>query len=164
MNAKDTILEKFLELAKRKEVSDIKVSDIAKVCKISRQGYYYHFADINELIYYAIEMNKNQIMLKDFKSTEEGLELLFNYSLEHRKILINALNSSMSKKIRTLLQEGIVTLLTRINLHEKMFSEDEIDFTINYHSLAILYLIEECVENKRHFDSSLIQNIMKQFA
>ncbi len=58
---KDTIVSAFLELVEREEFSRITVTDLVEMCDISRQTFYYHFDDIDQMLRFAFENETRKI-------------------------------------------------------------------------------------------------------
>ena len=53
IDAKKTIAETLFRLLERKPVDKITVKELVDACGISRQGFYYHFRDIMEVVEWA---------------------------------------------------------------------------------------------------------------
>ena len=52
---KDAIVSAFLELVEHEDFDRITVTDLVEMCDISRQTFYYHFDDIDQMLCYAFE-------------------------------------------------------------------------------------------------------------
>lgn len=59
--SKEKLLETFLELCEEKEYTKISVTDIVDRCNTTRQTFYYHFKNIDELVTWAFESQISQI-------------------------------------------------------------------------------------------------------
>ena len=62
--AKVALINTFLELSKTESLDKITVTKLVEVCGISRQTFYYHFNDIDEMIKWAFETETNKICEK----------------------------------------------------------------------------------------------------
>ncbi|MBR0412941.1 MAG: TetR family transcriptional regulator [Eubacterium sp.] len=58
---KDAIVSAFLTLVEREEFDRITVTDLVEMCDISRQTFYYHFDDIDQMLCYAFDKETKQI-------------------------------------------------------------------------------------------------------
>ncbi|MBQ9517818.1 MAG: TetR family transcriptional regulator [Eubacterium sp.] len=58
---KDAIVAAFLTLIEREEFDKITVTDLVEMCDISRQTFYYHFDDIDQMLCYAFELETKKI-------------------------------------------------------------------------------------------------------
>ena len=61
---KDAIVSAFLELIEREEFDRITVTDLVEMCDISRQTFYYHFDDIDQMISYAFDVETKKIYVQ----------------------------------------------------------------------------------------------------
>ena len=71
-NTKKMLTETLKSLMQQKPFSKISVSEIVNACQINRKTFYYHFADIYELLEWQIEQEileftNNVIDVFDFK-------------------------------------------------------------------------------------------------
>ena len=58
---KDDIVSAFLSLVEREDFDRITVTDLVEMCNISRQTFYYHFDDIDQMLCYAFESQTKKI-------------------------------------------------------------------------------------------------------
>lgn len=65
---KELIVDCFLSLVDRKPIDKISVTDLVEECNISRQTFYYHFDDINEMLRWAFQEETNKICARDIGS------------------------------------------------------------------------------------------------
>lgn len=108
-NTKELIVDCFLSLAERKAVDKITVTDLVEECNISRQTFYYHFDDIDEMLRWAFQEETNIICSKDLgsqkwvKACSEYLPFLTRYST----LLKNSVTTTYFAYICNLLAESI---------------------------------------------------------
>ncbi|MCD7904326.1 MAG: TetR/AcrR family transcriptional regulator [Clostridiales bacterium] len=79
----------FLDLVKRKNIDKITVKDISEACGITRQGFYYHFEDILDLMEWILKSNFEKSLEK---SPEKGdsvkaVEELIRISIDKADII-----------------------------------------------------------------------------
>ncbi len=58
---KDAIVSAFLTLVESEDFDRITVTDLVEMCDISRQTFYYHFDDIDQMLCYAFDKETVQI-------------------------------------------------------------------------------------------------------
>lgn len=63
INMKETIAQGALSLLLDDKVKKLTVKDIVDKCQITRQTFYYHFADITELFRWILEKGLNRCYL-----------------------------------------------------------------------------------------------------
>ena len=73
INMKETIAQGALSLLLDDKVKKLTVKDIVDKCQITRQTFYYHFADITELFRWILE-KRTQQMLSQILSQTDGEE------------------------------------------------------------------------------------------
>lgn len=104
--SKERFLEAFLELCEEKELTKISVTDLVEKCETTRQTFYYHFKNIDELIDWAFKskienicnsikpsdtwqdkspeifevIKQYQVMIKNSAKTKKGLEMQIRIS------------------------------------------------------------------------------------
>lgn len=62
--------EAFLELASRKPIEQITISEIAQACGKSRKTFYYHFPDIDTLILWVFRHDLGELLMENYRSQE----------------------------------------------------------------------------------------------
>ena len=95
-----TSLKKLLS---QKELTKISIKDITDDCGIQRQTFYYHFADVYDLIewIYTNEVIKPIIHDKDtYEKWKEGFLSIFNYVQDNKDFVRNTYNSISRKYVK----------------------------------------------------------------
>lgn len=109
-----TSLKKLLS---QKELTKISIKDITDDCGIQRQTFYYHFADVYDLIewIYTNEVIKPIIHDKDtYEKWQEGFLSIFNYVLENKDFVKNTYNSISRKYVNKFIYEQTDKLLKNV--------------------------------------------------
>ena len=100
-----TSLKKLLS---QKELTKISIKDITDDCGIQRQTFYYHFADVYDLIewIYTNEVIKPIIHDKDtYEKWQEGFLSIFNYVQDNKDFVRNTYNSISRKYVNKFIYE-----------------------------------------------------------
>lgn len=89
------IKEAFLTLLDQKPITRISVKDIVEECGINRNSFYYHYADINELVTEIIREEIDNAVggHKVVDSLEACFEVALSFILDHKKPMYHIFNS-----------------------------------------------------------------------
>ena len=108
---KELIAASFLELAQKKPIDKITITNITDNCGLSQPTFYNHFQDKYDLISWMYTMDVAKIMSKvgeeDFQWRDMLIEGVRHFEA-HRKLLLNALNHTGG-------QDSFVKTMTTIN-------------------------------------------------
>lgn len=142
VDMKETIARETLKLIFVKQVKKLTVKDIVESCGITRQAFYYHFADIPDLIQWIMEQNRDRLM-QDFLETadlEERIHRFLLYALNVRPVLKRGLESNFSRELETLLWENMQLLFRRAMEQEGLMQgldSNTQELHMRYHYQAI---------------------------
>jgi len=89
------IMEAFLKILDEKPLGKITIRDIVDECGINRNTFYYHFADIPELLETIIKEETDHVISShsDVSSFEECLTVAVQYILKNRRAMLHIHNS-----------------------------------------------------------------------
>ena len=89
------IMEAFLKILDEKPLGKITIRDIVDECGINRNTFYYHFADIPELLETIIKEETDRVISShpDVSSFEECLTVGVQYILKNRRAMLHIHNS-----------------------------------------------------------------------
>jgi len=96
-----------------KNVNKISIRELIEDCDINRQTFYYHFADIYELMKWMFEQDM-VILLKDRENIllwQDGLLQLLNYLEENRAVCLCALRSVGREHIQKLFYNDLYEMI-----------------------------------------------------
>ena len=99
----------------QKPVDKITIQDITDRCGIRRQNFYYHFADIYDLMQYMFQ-EEAVSLLEQHEGTllwQEGLLQLFRYLEKNRTVCLCALRSVGRDHLRRFFQTDIYAIIHR---------------------------------------------------
>lgn len=84
MDMKGVIAQAAMTLLLEKHVKKLTVKDIVEECHITRQTFYYHFADIPEMFRWILEQQGQRVLLeaKAQEGGQAGLRSMFVMALE----------------------------------------------------------------------------------
>ena len=164
-NVKEDIVEAFFLLSKKKDIDKINVKDLVTECGISRQAFYYYFQDILEVS----EWSFSQKMMETFKKSKdtkepiEAIRIFVHTMKENQDILTKLRSSGRRMQMEKLLIEATrdyMEHLVREKLEESRISQKNLDFLLNFYSLALsefmLLHIEDELDEE-HLSERLLQ-------
>lgn len=90
------IQSSFIKLLDRKPIDRITIKDITDDCGISRNTFYYHYADMPELVEELLMDSVEDLMQQypTIDSLEEGLNVAVQFVLSNRRAAAHVYNSS----------------------------------------------------------------------
>lgn len=146
LDMKEIIALETRKLLFEEKVKKLTVKDIVDGCHITRQAFYYHFADIPELIRWILEQEGNQLFLKygDCTDTEEQLRRFFTTAVNARPALQRGLGSNYGKELEALLIQNMESLLHRVAERQgalQSCTPMERDIVIRYHCQAAIGML-----------------------
>lgn len=137
LNTKIELANAFKELAKKKEMNKISITDLIKLCNVNRNTFYYHFEDIYELIIWMFnEEIKKIIDEADKTDARTFLNSIFTYVESNKHILNSAYNSFGIEQFRKLLYPYFYSILNKVILvetHNVSINEDFKNFVIVFY-------------------------------
>ena len=108
IDAKKTIAETLFRLLERKPVDKITVKELVDACGISRQGFYYHFRDIMEVVEWAAAQTLQETVDASMKAAtpREALKLVILILRRDQKLIRRLMDSQRRVEIERLLVQS----------------------------------------------------------
>ena len=151
---KKTLSESLKRAMEKKPFQKITVSELVLDCNINRKTFYYHFADIYDLLKWTIEVESVEIVKRFNLHTDyrEAISFVMDYIDENRYMLNCAYNSIGRDELKRFLfsdcQEITISI---INYAEKEVGKnleaEYKDFLGVFYSEAIAGIIIERIKN-----------------
>ncbi|NGP45636.1 TetR/AcrR family transcriptional regulator [Bacillaceae bacterium SIJ1] len=121
------IMDAFIELSGEKEFRDITVKDITTEAMINRATFYYHFADIYDLLEKALSevllVNLNGADFADRALNAETLTAMFVAITNFQKSLSNRCHRGYEETIARIIREQLEVIL--FDILKRQYSDDE---------------------------------------
>ena len=88
-------MESLMKLLDERPLNKISVKDIVEDCGINRNTFYYHFADLPDLVEAIFKEEADGIMrsYRGISSLEECLEAAMKLSVDHKRAILHVYNS-----------------------------------------------------------------------
>ena len=148
---KRLIAEAVRTLLVDKRVKKLTVMDIVEECHITRQTFYYHFADIPSLLKWILEQGADHLMraAQGQKKEEEALRYFFVMAIQAMPYVKRTMESNYRDEISQLLKDQIYRMFERVVEEERLYpncSPFERKLILRYHSRAVIGLLQEWTE------------------
>ena len=136
----------------QKPVDKITIQDITDRCGIRRQNFYYHFADIYDLMQYMFQ-EEAVSLLEQHEGTllwQEGLLQMFRYLEKNRTVCLCALRSVGRDHLRRFFQTDIYAIIhrtveqvgTEIGADLGGDAQPDIDLVTHFYVVALSGMVE----------------------
>ncbi|MGO3733420.1 MAG: TetR/AcrR family transcriptional regulator [Vagococcus sp.] len=104
------------ELMLHTELDKLTILDVTKEAGLSRNTFYYHFSDINDLLEwtYDNEIVKGLDSFEDITTWKDGLLSVLNYTEENRTFCLNTFNSLSRDRLEHFLYHITYDMLMEI--------------------------------------------------
>ena len=143
---KEVIAGAAIRLLMERKAGRLTVKDIVEACQITRQTFYYHFADIPALIRWILEQNTDRL-LRESQALEDGEQRLrhfFLVFLSAGPFIRKGMQSNYRGDLERLLEQYIYQFFERIVEAEDLYrsrTRAEVKLILRYHSQAIMGLL-----------------------
>ena len=158
MDMKGVIAQAAMTLLLEKHIKKLTVKDIVEECHITRQTFYYHFADIPEMFRWILEQQGQRVLLeaKAQQGGEAGLRSMFVMALEAMPYLRRAERTAYGRELQQLVAQSIENIFEKVIEERGLYaqcSRPEVKLIVRYHVGAILGLFQTWTdEDTQHLD------------
>ena len=92
---KKALVSSLIALCDEKKLNKITVQDIVNKCGVNRNTFYYHFADIYDLLDYMFRSEYEYVIgsIKSYSDLREGITLVIKEASKYKNLIINIYNS-----------------------------------------------------------------------
>ncbi len=149
---KKLIIEKTIELSKKKAFNKITINELVKACGITRNTFYYYFHDIYDVIIVFVEDAVNKI---DPKRQEESIFDLIEFLGKYRETWYNLYYHVDRDLFEGIFKQQIRKILTVYYKNETSALINEDDFQLissfyeeSLYGLAVRYIVKSKEYNK----------------
>lgn len=155
LNTKKMFAQSLKKIMQTKPFSKITVSEIVNDCDVNRKTFYYHFADIYDLLHWmlqeeAIEVVRNFNLMLDYEDT---ISFVMDYVEENSHIINGVLDSISRDELKRFFYEDFIQITTSIvESAEKQFNtklnEEYKQFVCQFYSEAIAGMLIDWIKHK----------------
>ena len=110
---KRALAQSLKKLLQTKPLSKITINDIAEDCGVSRMTFYYHFADIYDLVEWTCQEDASVALAgnKTYNTWQQGFLNIFNLVLENKTFVLNVYHSISREHLERYLYQLTYDLL-----------------------------------------------------
>ena len=144
---KETIARAAVRLLLEKHVKKLTVTSLVEACQITRQTFYYHFADIPALFRWILEKGIERLA-QEFRASEDpeqGLRSFFLVAQSIVPLVQKGMQSGYRDELEQLLAQNIYQLFDSIVERQNLYqacTRAELQLVLRYHSQAVLGLLQ----------------------
>lgn len=147
-NTKTLIYDTFIELLKEKPFDRITVRDIVEKCNINRNTFYYHYADIYELLDEIFRMEVSEINSPSPPGRRwlVGLIKLLESCYSNKKIINNICASRSYDYLESYLYKSgrkMMSEFVREKVGDRDVDDESLEFIISFFQYAVTGVISE---------------------
>ena len=148
---KQMLADKLEELLEHKSVDKITVKELVDACGISRQGFYYHFQDIMEVIEWSIAralQNAVEISLAAATPQEAVKDVILSMR-ENRKMIRHLMSSQRRPEVERLLVQTVRIYLAQMfqaKAKGLSIAPGDLEAAIHFYSHGLVGMLVEHLE------------------
>lgn len=166
VDMKAIIAEAARKLMLEKRVKKLTVKDIVEECSITRQTFYYHFADIPELMRWMLQKDMLRTLSQARASSdpEEGLRCLFMAAIETLPLVRRGMQSGYRAELEGLLTRDLYDFFERVIDSRRLYADctrSELRLILRYHCQAIMGLFREWTDEDTKNLSDIIHTVYR---
>ena len=147
-STKMDILHTLLEMLRDTPLDEITVKDLTERCGISRQAFYYHFADIYAVVDWGLQQELQKLQTMPELVTQFGRNLVVEGALEqmraNRSTVLNAYRAFERSYVEHYLKKSNYPVLQHKLGHEAeglQVTEDQIAFVAELYTVGLLSVV-----------------------
>ena len=146
------IKQSFIKLLDRKPIDRITVKDITDDCGISRNTFYYHYADMPSLLEEILMDNAEELITAypTIQSLEECLNVGAQYVLQNRRAVNHIYNSAHRYIYERCLMKvcrKVIATYFDVAIPRDMLSGEEREIMIDYYKCVSFGIIADWLDN-----------------
>ncbi|HHX67166.1 MAG: TetR/AcrR family transcriptional regulator C-terminal domain-containing protein [Miniphocaeibacter sp.] len=134
------------ELIEEKGIDKVTIKDIVGKCNITRQSFYYHFEDFDDLFSWIIERNMEEVYRKSRKidNMKDSIILFIEFVLKYKPLFLNIKNSKRREDFEFIISKIIKKYIGKVLLeksHKLDLPVSDFEVTLKFYSFGVLGLI-----------------------
>ena len=153
IDIKQTIADALFRLLDQKSVDKITVKELADVCGISRQGFYYHFRDIMEVVEWATAQSLQEAVEASLEAAcpREALHTVIAALDRDKKLIRHLMNSQRRGEAERLLVQSARSYLEamlRARAGELTVRTSDLEAAVRFHAYGLVGMLLEHLEGR----------------
>ena len=165
---KKALASSLKEILKTKPISKVTVSDICSNCGIRRQSFYYHFADLPELVEWICWTEGEEALKKNkgYDGWEEGFYNIFLAAKKEKPFIMNIYHSVSGDTLRSYLfrltmplLQGVVEEIARAVRIQDITESDKCFIERFYSSAFVDVMLEWVARDMEEDPKAIIEHL-----
>ena len=162
-DVKQQIMDSLMALLNTKRLDKITVKEIAEICNISRQTFYYYFKDIYDIAR-QIFSEKAKHAMECFAEEDDwstGYMRMMKWCRANKKFVLNTFNSNFSNVLLDNMSLAINTdlmKLLRIKGKDLKITDEQYIFITKFYSSALMSITIDWIQNDMQEEPNKIIN------
>lgn len=159
LNTKKLFAEALKEIVVQKSFSKVTVSELIRVCNVNRKTFYYHFADVYDLLKWTLEQEAIDVVKKfDLIIDYEEVILFTMDYIEKNSVFLNNIYYSVGRdELKRFFYSDFIDMATsiikKVEELEKITVPKEFEtFLSSFYTEAIAGTLLEWIVNKENYD------------
>lgn len=142
-NAKEAFAESLKKMLEKKSLDHITVKDIVEDCGVSRQAFYYHFADIYDLVEWIFLEEASTALAnnRDIDTWQQGYCRVLTSLRENKSLVINSYRSKSREYLENFMYKVLYDVIYPVVEQQAAGMDVEKkhkDFIAHFYSLAVV--------------------------
>ena len=166
VDMKAVIAGKFAQMAQTRPIDRITVKDLVEQCGISRQTFYYHFQDLQEVMEWSIRQMFHQALEQGLstRDPEEAIAAFVRAVSENRRLLRRLVESQRRSQLEQIFT-GAMRAWIRRELEQRRpeltISLPDLEVALNFYAYGIAGAVFESFRNEEPDVKKLSHQLMR---
>ncbi len=151
IDMKQVIAEASAKLIFEKHMTKLTVKDIADECNITRQTFYYHFADIPELLAWVVRQKSDELEqhLGESLSVEDSIRYCLAMGITMRASIKKMEYTNYWEEFKRILYNRLTIVMGQIIDNQGLaITEEKREYLVRYHCHATIGLISSLTDKE----------------
>ena len=166
---KQAMAKALMNLLEKKTLDKITVKEIADLCGVNRQTFYYHFQDVYALLEWIFITEAESVVSRhqSIDTWKQDFLAIFQYLQRNRLFVINTYRSIGRDSLEQYLYKAVYVFIYDIVKKEadwENVSQEEVEFFADFYKYAFVGLVLEWVRTEmREPPTMLVEKVERLF-
>ncbi|QQK08214.1 TetR/AcrR family transcriptional regulator [Miniphocaeibacter halophilus] len=146
IDMKEVLASATRELIEEKGIDKVTIKDIVAKCNITRQSFYYHFEDFDDLFSWIIERNIEEVYRnsQQIDNMKDSIKLFIKFVIEYKPLFFNIKNSKRREDFEFIISKITKKYIGKMLLeksHKLNLSISDFEVALKFYSFGVLGLL-----------------------
>lgn len=166
MDMKEKIAQAALSILTQRRSKKLTVTDIVEKCHITRQAFYYHFADIPELLQWLLDKKTDEVLKEALSkgNGEDGLRCFFTMAVSFVPYVKQGMGSAYRDEVERMVYQYTERYFSLVAEGKNFYLDCtrlETKIIIRYHSQAIFGLLKDWTEDDTRHLNQIVHTVYR---